>query len=146
MLKVPCMTICVCWHSISREVLIHKRMAMYFRRLCFLSRWSFVSFGIWRNIWGCVRAWDWNKSSRKVEQERKKFEDYIRPYVMCLELCISSSQSEKWENEWVSYRKWRVYIGNYVTWPASNHHLFCVGQNQKHGRSWNHKARDFSDP
>ena len=65
---------------------------MYFRKACFLPCWSFVSFEIWRNVWGCVR--DWNKSSRKDRSGKKRVVAYIRTHVMCIELCVTSLQSQ----------------------------------------------------
>ena len=66
------------------------RLSMYFGRRVF--SYSFVSFGIWRNVWGCAR--DWNKSSRKGRKGKKKVAEYIRTYVACIELCVSSWQSQ----------------------------------------------------
>ena len=65
---------------------------MYFRKTCFRPCWSFVSFGIWRNVWGCVQ--DWNKPNRKGITGKKKVAEYIRTYVACIELCVTSWQSQ----------------------------------------------------
>ena len=65
---------------------------MYFRKTYFLPCWSFVSFGIWRNVRGYVR--DWNKSSWKGRTGKKKVAEYIRTPVTCIELCVTSWQSQ----------------------------------------------------
>ena len=65
---------------------------MYFWKTYFLPCWSFDSFRIWRNVWGC--AWDWNKSNRKGRTGKKKVAEYIRTHVACIELCVTSWQSQ----------------------------------------------------
>ena len=120
-------------------MLIHIKMAMYFRWPYFLPCWSFVFFGIWQNVWGRARAWERNKSNRKAEQERK-FADYIHAHVMRFQLCVACWQGEECENERISYQKCRVYIGTMSRGQHQTHHLFCAGQNQRRGRSWSHKT------
>ena len=99
--------------------------------MCFLPCWSFVSFGIWRNIWG--RARDWNKSSQKgrTGKKKKRVTEYIRTHVMCIELCFTSWQkpSYHWKSKRkrMSYWKSRVYMAN----PCQTRCLFCVWQNQR---------------
>ena len=61
-----------------------------------------------------------------------------------LRVLIYVSLAGKAKNEKISYRKCRVCIGNHVTRPATNH-LSYAGHNHRRGRSWIHKARDFSD-
>ena len=36
--------------------------------MCLLPCWSFVSFRVWRNFWGCVRGW--KNSNRKGRTEK----------------------------------------------------------------------------
>ena len=33
---------------------------------------------MWPNVWDRACVWDWNASSQKAEQERKKVADYVR--------------------------------------------------------------------
>ena len=83
------------------------RLSLYFRKTCFLPCWSFVSFGIWWNVWGCVC--DWNKSSRKGRTGKKKIAEYICPHVTCTELNVTS-----WQNQAVSrYQNvshWKLWV------------------------------------
>ena len=95
---------------------------MFLRKTRFLPCWSFVSFGIWLNVWGCAR--DWNKSSRKGRTGKEKVADYIRTHVACIELCVTSWQSQvvsgsQSVREWVIVR--RKYICQIlVMWSAPN--------------------------
>ena len=55
---------------------------MFSRRKCFLPCWSFVTFGIWRNVRD--RARDWNKSGRKRKNRKEKGRRvYTHPCYMC---------------------------------------------------------------
>ena len=88
---------------------------MYSKRTRFLPCWSFVSFGIWRNVWGRVR--DWNKSSRKGRTGKKKVAEYIRTHITCIELCVTcckAKPSSCWKSKFkrMTYWKSRVYIAN----------------------------------
>ena len=40
-----------------------------------LSSWLFVSFGVWKNFWGCV--WGWKKSNQKDRRGKKKVAECI---------------------------------------------------------------------
>ena len=60
--------------------------------MCFLPYWSFVSFGIWWNVWGCAQ--DWNMSSRIGRTGKKKVAEYICTHVACIEMCVTSWQSQ----------------------------------------------------
>ena len=94
-------------------------------------------FRIWRNVWGSARAWDWKQSIRKEKGKEKGRRLYTCLCCVCLELCLTSWQSEEWENDRVSCRKCRVYISNHVTRPAPNtSFILCVTKS---------KAHDFSD-
>ena len=95
---------------------------MYFRKTCFLPCWSFVSFEIWRNVWGCAR--DWNKSNRKGRTGKKKVEEYIRTHIACIELCVTSWQSQAVSGS-QNVREWVIVSREYIwliliMWSAPN--------------------------
>ena len=84
--------------------------------------WSFVSFGIWRNVWGCAR--DWNKSSRKGRTGKKKVAEYIRTHVACIELCVTKAKASclwklKCKREWVIVSREYIWL-ILVMWSAPN--------------------------
>ena len=54
------------------------------------------------------------------------------------------SLASKANNERVSNQTCRMYIVTMSRDQLQTHDLFCAGQNQMHGGSWEHKARDFS--
>ena len=95
---------------------------MYFRKTCFLPCWSFVSFGIWRNVWACGQ--DWNKSSRKGRTRKKKVAEYICTHVACIELYVTSWPSQaisRSQNvrEWVTASREYIWL-TLVMWSAPN--------------------------
>ena len=137
-------TTCIGWLSISREVLIHRRMAIYFWGPCVPSRWLFISIGMRRNtgrhVRACVRATGKRPADRQSERE-KYLQTIYAPMLRVLGYVLLASRAK---NEWVSYRKCSVFIGSLCHVAGSKHDIFYVGQNQQRGRSWSHKACDFS--
>ena len=74
---------------------------MYFRKTCFFPRWSFVSFRIWQNVWGCVQ--DWNMSSWKGTTAGK----------------VKLSLEERCKGEWVIVSHEYIWL-IFVMWSAPN--------------------------
>ena len=88
---------------------------MYSRRTCFIPCWSFVTFGIWRNVWGCAR--DWNKSSRKGRTGKKIV--YKHPCCVYWVMCLWKSKCKR-----MCYWKSRVYIASPCHVVGSEHTIY----------------------
>ena len=108
-----------CWLSILCKVLIHRNIAIYSRRRCFLPCWLFVSFGIWRNVWDCVQ--DSNKSSQKACQERKRpcYVYWPACHLLAKPSCLGKSKCMR-----MSYWRSRVYIANPCYEISSKHTVY----------------------
>ena len=96
---------------------------------CLLPRWLFVSFGVYRNFWDCVRGR--KKSNWKGRTEEKKVAECIhlrrvdcwkskckRERVCVLSLEVKMDRMSSW--------KTRAYVGN----PCHAVGSKCAGQNQ----------------
>ena len=125
---MSCATICVGWLSIPREVLIHIRMAMYFWEPCFLSRWLFVSFRVWRNVWGHARAWDSDQVQPKGRTGKEKGQRLCTRPCYMLHVLSYVSLAGKAKNERVRNRKCSEYIVTMSRDWFQTHDLSCTGK------------------
>ena len=86
--------LCLCWLSILRKVLIHIRMAMYFRRKYINWYCSFVSLGIWRNFRGRAGKWNWNKSNQKQNRKTKMLQNIYAPVLRFLGCVLLTDEAK----------------------------------------------------
>ena len=73
------------------------------RRLWIYSNWLFVSFGVCRNFWGCVRGW--KKSNRKYRTKKEKFAECIhfRGIDSCKSKCKRDGVCCLWKSQWKAF-------------------------------------------
>ena len=115
--KVSCVTICVGWLSIPREILIHVRMAMYLA-ICSLM----LAVCLYQDLTKCLRPYG---RFEHVQPEGRTREEKRASSLTSQTIYASISRVFSYElvagrvkNERASYRNCRVYIGNHVTLPT----------------------------